>query len=81
MYEKALALNGTECNCPRSHPCVGVQFGKCSGSGREADYYYDAEILDKCFDERLIDSVPCINGYVIIPKGMLIFIESDLTSS
>ena len=70
-----MALDGTECNCPRSHPCLGVQFGKCRGSGREEDYYDDADVLDKCFDERFPDSVPCINGYVIIPKGKLTLVK------
>ena len=66
-----MALDGTECNCQRSHPCLSVQFGKCRGSGSEADYHHDTEILEKCFDERFPNQVPCINGSVILPKGML----------
>ena len=70
MFAKALALNGTECNCPRSRPCLGVQFGKCWGGN--FDYENDTDIIDKCWDERTPSEVPCINGYVTIPQIIVI---------
>ena len=77
MLAKAMALDGTECNCPRSHPCVKVLFKGCSGTGHQQDYDSDAKIIDKCYDEQSPNEVPCINGYVAIPKGILILVKSD----
>ena len=69
MFEKALALNGTECNCTGGHPCLGVQSGRCLGSGWEEDYENDTDIIEKCYDEGEPSEVPCINGYVTIPDS------------
>ena len=70
IFGKALVLNGTECDCPRSHPCLGVQFGKCRGGN--FNYENDTDIIDKCYDERTPSQVPCINGYVTIPQIVVI---------
>jgi len=72
----AMALDGTECNCPRSHPCVTVQFGRCLGTGHQQDYDSDTKIIDKCYDEQSLTSVPCINGYVAIPKGQIALLRT-----
>ena len=77
IFGKALVLNGTECDCPRSHPCLGVQFGKCKGSGWEEDYENDTDIFKKCYDKRFPGTLPCINGYVTIPEGIVILHWSD----
>ena len=63
ILAKALALNGTDCNCNGGWPCVSVDHGGCQGSGR-----YDVNPIDVCWDEFSPSSVPCFNGRVLIPK-------------
>ena len=65
MLTKAIALNGTSCNCNIPWPCASIDLGQClQGTNKE-----NTDVTTQCWNEDTPSMVPCIGSHVTIPKG------------